>query len=140
VELLGAYRLNPAADVDQSWPLAQQGRYAFGIQYLEMLLARPEVLAQLSNEDLRSLLEVAQTNFRSKMQISSVYGGDHLVSTVFLSAHIMREIEFERGVAAFAWTGGLRDFLKTSRPTNMSMLSDIELMVRGYLAEEEAPK
>lgn len=132
-EIMLALHTLPAADVDRTGTLAEQGEYGFAILYLETLLAQDSVLKNLTQAERRAVVENTANRLAEKSEGPDVYGTVDLTASAILIVRTMGAQKFESLEQALNQNSSLRDFLQTGRLTNPSVLDQILTLSTNYL-------
>jgi hypothetical protein len=88
--LLERYQTIDLNDVQEKLTLIEQGEFAVRMKYLEIILAQPEILAQLSAEERTLLLQETMVKRDEKLALLAYYGYMGLEPTALLAGRILQ--------------------------------------------------
>lgn len=80
--------MNPRA-LEKDWTIEQQGDFQRYFMYVEILLAQPEILSQLSQQQLDELLKSTWDKMLAKQEMADVFGVEGLKSSLLLAGRIV---------------------------------------------------
>jgi hypothetical protein len=105
--------MDPSA-INRSWSDLQKGEYAREVTYLEILLAQPALLEQLTPDQQTQLLRDLAAKVEAKLAVPEVYGPAGLESTLWV---VGRLHQMSSGVSTNTDTTG-NGFVDTGRAFN----------------------
>lgn len=89
---IARYRKMPVDSVKFITTLIGKGGYSFRLNFMEMLLAQPELQGKLVVSDQKKLLQQLISNYDAKEKDPEVYGGVALSVTAWPAYHLSRRI------------------------------------------------
>lgn len=133
--LMARYRAQEPGAIQAPWSLLEQGRFAFEIFYVELILAQKSVLARLDEPALEELLFETLVKKEQKLERFDVYGSMGIEQTAFVAARGVEQVEPGRFVKSGFATPELVDFLRdgtfASAPTVDQIFAAAEAIVSG---------
>ena len=132
MELLTEYRSMDPAAIKDNWTSVQRGQYSFSIGNIETLLAQDSILAGLSGEQIRSLIEVAMEKCRAKCRGADIYSAYDLESTVWLLGKTLKHTGYPPFVEELQQDHELRNFLE-SGSFGTNYLDAMVILAEEYL-------
>ena len=87
--LLKKYTNMSFADFNPLWPIEKQGDFSFKYQFVETIIAQPQVIQSLDATDRKLLLKEVIKKFDMKNSRTDLFGGNSLVINAWIMARIL---------------------------------------------------
>jgi len=130
--LLAKYKAMDPKTLGQDWTDLQKGGYAFKFMYIEMLLAQPTILNRLTAEQEQELVREQLVKTDAKRQ-SEIYGGLSQVSSLWVIARVLEQVNYAPFMNAIAANSYYRGFVDKGSFADDTILLNIIKQAQGYL-------
>lgn len=128
------YQAMDPATVNLHWPIEQQGEYALSFTYVEVFLAQPFCLANLTANERRALLIDALHKQRRKLQHFAVYGYSAQEQSGLLIARILQFERYQSFTQQVTRDELFRHFVDRGNNSTNEMLKQIFTTAQQFLA------
>lgn len=111
----------------------QQGLYSYKIWALEILLSQESVISSLSTDKDPIWLRITSSKLSEKRNISEVYGGNGVISTLLLSARLLQKSRYAPFIEEIGKNKMLAQFIKKATLIDSNGAKLIENATQSYL-------
>ncbi len=115
-------------------PTRQDYQKTFGINDLELIVAQDPILSNLTDAQLRQLVQTAREKYLAKQQLAEVYGKSSLEFSARLIGKALLQAGYQPSEKLLSQEGIARNFLSTGSFATDEYLSDIMTISEQFLS------
>ncbi|NJO00384.1 MAG: hypothetical protein HC880_00710 [Bacteroidia bacterium] len=132
---LKIYKQIDANVIDKTWTAEQKGGFSFKFSYLEILMAQPELLRNLTLEERKNLVEESLNKFKAKDENPDIFGGFGLLTSALVMGRVIEEKDLPATLQTTAETtkSPMKIFLDNAIVQDTQVINQIVIDAQSYL-------